>query len=144
MKTLLISGSRSLAGNAKAADYVDRMIARAKDIGCEQLVVGDAPGIDAMAMYAATSRGLLVNIWFPENYRPRKTVEGAALTASGIGYRERDIKMLTYVSAVCPDPFLMCVWDGSSKGTQFMFDYARGRKMPCAKYNVLTGCLIKE
>lgn len=111
---ILISGSRSLTNEM---NYALALVGRCKELGATVLV-GDAAGIDNLVLRACHQ--LSVPCIIHHIARSPRHLSSSAQTIRVDGsYTHRDEYMVEHADLV------MCVWDGTSRGTKHVFDYAK-------------------
>ena len=124
---VLITGSRSIQRSEVVARVVSGLIKRG-----DQIIVGDAPGVDRLAVYEAVA----------QNYGQQVTVVGAynkcrnsfavgrvrAVVKLSSAYLARNLYMVG-LAHEC-----IAIWDGSSRGTQFTFESAKKAGLPVTVY----------
>lgn len=121
MEILLISGSRewdnSLISKVKARVQAAVQYAKANDY---QLFVGDAPGVDELAIWYAAKSDLPCVI-HGKGGKIRATNVGklAKCVADFRNYTDRDEYMVSNAYVV------YCLWNGYSKGTRHVCAYAK-------------------
>ena len=115
---LLITGSRG--ATPAMLEYARKTVSRARDREWE-MIVGDAPGIDAAAIEACDDLGVPVTVCGAYGKLRRKSRSGCnlALGSSRYPYKLRDIWMAAHCD-VC-----LAIWDGRSQGTRKTFEAAR-------------------
>lgn len=131
MTVLLISGSREWVDPAPVCQYVQRVVARAIEQGYT-IYVGDAPGVDAFVVEACREMSYQNHtVTFALTQQPRNGGCGYTITQelvlndpnNGIvsfkDYTHRDRYMVELSDIV------MCIWNGHSRGTRRVFDYAQ-------------------
>jgi len=123
MKSLLISGSR--IATAAMLDYARAAVTNAKERGwC--VIVGDAFGVDRVV--ADECRALDVQVFvygIAENPRNGALWAGKNMytwLSGAQNYRQRDEHMVRLANSV------LCIWNGESKGTKHVYDYAKRLK----------------
>lgn len=130
-RQVLISGSRY--ATTDMLDVVRAVLHRIRYYA-DELIVGDAEGIDAEAVRLAERMGVpyttygiwgkarngaseYVNIWREVERRAGK-ITGSPHTRSKILYTHRDRFMVEQADIV------ICIWNGKSSGTKAVYDYA--------------------
>lgn len=122
MKTI-IAGSRSIS------DYnlIKRILNTVnKDIGITTVVSGTANGVDKMGERWAVENHLPVE-FFPADWDKYGKSAGP----------KRNIQMAENSDA------LVCIWDGSSKGSKHMYEHMASLNKLCYLFNVPKGTFTK-
>lgn len=114
MKTILICGSR-YASHAMI-QYAKECVVKAHQCGLT-ILVGDAPGIDQAVIEEADRIGASV-IVFGAYGRHRNKTRAGKNVAVQMSYTERDDHMVEQAN------YVICVWDGQSRGTRRVYDVA--------------------
>lgn len=114
-KHVLISGSRDSTPEMRLFAF--------KAVECIHengwtLIVGDAPGIDTAAVMHAMTLGCPFLVYHTDALRIPNVPVGSIINCHGMTYTERDEAMVRDAGIV------FCIWNGSSKGTKHVFDYA--------------------
>ena len=115
MKKLLITGSRK-AGSQLLWLSWELISTLNKDIW--EVIVGDAPGIDANVIRSCDYHGIKVTVYGAYDKMRNKTTTGENVTTPG-SYPDRD--------KIMADKCDQCVafWDGKSRGTKITYSAAR-------------------
>lgn len=111
---VLISGSRFIDN---AVNYVNALVLRIKTLGYS-VIVGDAPGIDFLVMQACSENNVECLVHHIAEL-PRNFVTGCEMEMVSGNYTKRDEYMVGKADIV------MCIWNGKSRGTKHVFDYAK-------------------
>lgn len=115
MNKLLITGSRK-AGSRLLWLSWELISTLNKDEW--EVIVGDAPGIDANVIRACDYHGIKVTVYGAYGKMRNKTVNGENIATKG-SYPGRD-KIMAGKCNQC-----VAFWDGESKGTKITFEAAR-------------------
>lgn len=119
---LVISGSRETTPTM--IFYIERAVRRAHQLGWE-LLVGDAPGIDAAVIAQADRLNVPVTVYGISPLPRNATLTGiylqvqTPLGATRDKYAFRDRHMIARADVG------LFVWNGASKGTIAAYEYAR-------------------
>ena len=108
----LISGSRSLTN----VPYIVALVQRIHTLG-GVVLVGDADGVDSMVIDVSAELGVPCVVHHI-GARPRNWNTAHGIVACPGNYIARDECMVRKADLV------MCVWDGKSRGTAHVRDYA--------------------
>ncbi len=111
--TLLVTGSRSIKDERVVAYVLCQIV---HDLGgVDEVLHGDAIGVDKLAGGWAQRQGIVVRTMAPDLSRfPYRSYGSRA-------YLERDRAMVEQVTHV------VAIWDGQSTGTKHTFEHARLR-----------------
>lgn len=112
---ILISGSRKISQHGMS--YAKACVRRVKERG-DEVIVGDAPGIDAAVIAECDRIGVPVQVWYRGNAPRHRTNTGQNVAVGNVRYTVRDELMVSRADIV------VCVWNGRSKGTKHVYDYA--------------------
>jgi len=112
---LVITGSRAIS--AAGVEFARAAVARAKTLGWE-IIVGDAPGVDAVVIAEANKLGVKVTV-FGANYKMRHRTKAGINWMGGLSYAKRD-KHMARLGDCC-----LAIWNGTSKGAKATVDYAQ-------------------
>ena len=111
---LLITGSRDISESGLS--YARRVVACAKETG-DEIIVGDAPGVDAAVMDECDRLGVPHTV-VGAYKRLRNTTATAKTVILWGGYPARDHWMAERCDAC------LAIWNGYSRGTKHTHDYA--------------------
>lgn len=123
---LLITGSRD--STPAAHNYVEKVLDRVKELGWE-VIVGDATGVDLWVAQSTADREIPTTVYGITN-QPRnganyhsyvKVLQVGNIPAT---FLIRDRQMVELADRV------LAIWNGSSRGTKYTFEYAQKRKLP--------------
>ena len=115
---LLITGSRDISEAGLA--YARHVVARAKETG-DEIIVGDAPGVDAAVMDECNRLGVSHTVVGAYGRLRRRTPSAkTVMMGSGYSYTARDRYMAEQCDAC------LAVWNGYSRGAKRTYDYAVG------------------
>jgi predicted Rossmann-fold nucleotide-binding protein len=127
---VLISGSRECPTSVRA--YC-RTIVRWLGNRRHKIICGDAPGVDSFAYHAAWEFECLRGVYVPARKTPRCNPDQYKIVyVRGGGYAHRDRVMVRQADLV------FCFWNGYSRGTKAVWDYALELDKPSRLTNVLT------
>lgn len=119
MALVLITGSRSCL--PEMAVKVKEVVKWLVDQG-HGLIVGDAPGVDQVAIYEMLHLGRSSNVEICSGHARLITFPGdhvSTVLKKGNLFRNR------YMVSKCD--LVVAVWDGCSRGTRYTFEYARAQ-----------------
>lgn len=120
VKKVLIAGSRSFTDYSRAKEYIDLCISRIRKENEIIIISGGARGADLLGEKYAKDNGFKV-----KKYPAEWDVYGRG---AGIKRNKTMVEVSDYV---------ICFWDGQSRGTKSTIDFAKNLKKPLRikKYN---------
>ena len=126
MTKLLISGSRE--ANSKLLHYVHFIVERAKVNGFH-VICGDAGGVDSQCWHSCQELDVPYTVYGiadkPRNDAPIINFE---VVRPARTYEQRDRTMVEMADKV------MCIWNGESKGSLAVYEYAKAQGKDCWLY----------
>lgn len=115
---VLITGSRSITYSANISLLIDSLIKRG-----EEIIVGDAPGVDRLVVAEAVRRGYGMHVTVVGAYgRCRNTF---AIDRVGKVVRLYSTYLARNLYMIGLSKECIAIWDNRSRGTKFTFESAR-------------------
>ena len=113
IKRIVIAGCRNYTNYEEAKEYIDRCIANIRKEHTITIISGGATGADALGEQYAKENGFKIER-YPADWKKYSKSAGP-----------RRNKTMAEIS-----DFVICFWDGQSKGTKSMIEYAKKYKKP--------------
>jgi hypothetical protein len=119
MKIIAVVGSRDIRNTKIVENYLLDFISKPNNIlPLISFVTGGARGVDTCVVNFSRKHNIPYNVIRPINVQDK------------ISYLFRNVEIVTLAD------FIIAFWDGKSKGTKFVIDYAKARKKEVIIINI--------